>query len=132
MKGSEDKTRSYRSGTVLYREGEPGHCMYRVHWGQVGIYSGYGTDKQLKLTDVTVDQFFGLMGMLADENRSATAVILENDTTLEPIRLEDIRKMLAKSPNTVWMIFEYTALRLRRLTDSYAEVCRQICELQKS
>ncbi len=119
---------SYPAGTVLYREGEPGKCMYCVHFGSVGIYAGYGTDQQQKLTDVMVNQFFGEMGMLCGDPRSAAAVINENDTTLEAIYPEDLDALFRNNPAKVWMIMEYIGLRLRRLTDDYVSVCRKICE----
>lgn len=124
--------KAYRAGTVLYREGEPGRCMYRVHWGRVGIVAGLGTGSERTLTQVMADQFFGLMGMLEGADRSASAVILDDETTLEEIRPEDIPALFRSNPGTVWMILEHTALRLRRLTDDYAAVCRQIADLQKA
>ena len=119
---------AYPAGTILYREGEPGLCMYCVHWGSVGIYAGYGTDAQKKLTEVAVNRFFGEMGLLSGDPRSATAVILENNTTLEAIYPEDMEELLRKNPARVWMVLEYTGLRLQRLTDDYEAVCREICE----
>ncbi len=118
---------SYPAGTVLYREGEPGTCMYCVHFGSVGIYAGYGTDHPRKLTEVMVNQFFGEMGLLCDDPRSATAVIMENDTTLEAIYPKDMDDLFQNNPAKVWMILEYIGLRLRQLTDDYVEVCHEIC-----
>ena len=62
---------SFMPGTVIYRAGEPGTCMYDIHWGRVGIYSDYGTPDQRKLTELSVNEFFGEMGMLCGDPRSA-------------------------------------------------------------
>ena len=50
------------AGTVLFRDGEPGACMYAVHWGTVGIYSDYGTDSEKLLTKLSANDFFGEIG----------------------------------------------------------------------
>ncbi|MBR5345821.1 MAG: cyclic nucleotide-binding domain-containing protein [Clostridia bacterium] len=128
--GLSGRVSAYSAGTILYKEGEPGRCMYDIHWGRVGIFSAYGTSDQRKLTELSVNQFFGEMGMLCGDPRSATAVILDNDTTVESIYPEDMRELFEKNPPKVWMVFEHIALRLRHLTDEYAGICREICERQ--
>ena len=128
-KNAGSRVKAYPAGTLLYREGEPGTCMYRIHWGRVGIFAGYGTDGERKLTELGVDQFFGTMGMLDGKARSATAVALDADTTLERIGPEDIQALFRENPNVVWMILEHIALRLRHLTQDYIGVCREIAAL---
>ena len=117
-------------GSVLFREEDPGACMYAVHFGRVGIYSGYGTDKERKITDLYADSFFGEIGMLCGLPRSATAVVLEDDTTLEIIKPEDIAELFKNNPPKVLMILEHLIRRLRSLTAEYADVCKEICSLQ--
>ena len=119
---------SYPAGTVLYREGEPGKCMYAIHWGTVGIFSGYGTDSERKLTELSVNQFFGEMGLLCGDPRSATAVILDDSTTVETIDEDDLDTLFEKNPPKVLMILEHISLRLRHLTSDYASVCREISD----
>ena len=120
------------AGTVLFRDGEPGACMYAVHWGTVGIYSGYGTDNEKLLTKLNANDFFGEIGMLCGQPRSATAVALENGTTLEIIRSDSIRPMFERNPAKVWMILDHLARRLTQLTREYAQACRDLCEKAKA
>lgn len=129
-KGFAKETVTYQPGTVIFREGEPGRCMYAVHWGRVGIYSGYGTDEQKKLADIATNQFFGEMGMIEGERRSATAVALENDTTLEIICSDDLAELFEKNPVKVSMILSNLSYRLRRMTIEYNKVCSKIKEKQ--
>ena len=120
------RVQSYSTGTVIFREGETANCMYDIHWGKVGIFTGYGTDHQNLLTELTVNQFFGEMGMIEEEPRSATAVALENNTTLEVIYPEDLEELFSKNPAKVEMIIRHLSYRLRRLTDDYMDVCDQL------
>lgn len=43
-----------------------------------GVYLHYGQADQRKLTDVKPGRYFGEMGLIAQEKRSATAVIGED------------------------------------------------------
>ncbi len=121
---------SCNAGTVLYKEGDPGACMYAVHWGRVSVYTGYGTEKQRLVTDLYTDSFFGELGMLCGLPRTATVVVNEDETTLEIIRAEDISELFRKNPAKIWMILDHLIRRLRSLTREYADVCQEICDLQ--
>ena len=35
-------TKLYAPGTVIFREGDPGDCMYDIQSGQVDIYVDFG------------------------------------------------------------------------------------------
>lgn len=125
-KGLEDKIASYPAGTIIFKEGEEGKCMYDIHFGRVGIYSAYGTPEQKELTVLYPNKFFGEMGMIDNEPRSATAVTLDDDTTIETIYPEDLAKLIKKNPPKVNMILNHLSNRLRRLTDDYTKVCKEI------
>ncbi len=103
--------------------------MYWITWGRVGIYAGYGTDGEQKLTELSANQFFGEMGLLEGEARSATAVVLEDGTTLETIGPEGLQALFARNPSEVWMILDHTAQRLRRLTEDYNKARLELADL---
>ena len=60
--------------------------------------------------------------------RSATAVISEDDTTLECIRAEDIQQLFKANPLKVDMILGHLSGRLRRLTTDYVKACAEAAE----
>ena len=128
LEGFSKKVDNYPAGTVICKEGETGDCMYAIHWGRVGIYTGYGTDNEKKLTELYPNKFFGELGMICKEPRSATAVTLDNDTAIETIYPDDLTELFEKNPLKVNMILSNLSFRLRRLTDDYTAVCTQICE----
>ena len=127
--GYAKNTESYKKGTVIFREGEPGRCLYIVHWGRIGIYADYDKPEQKLLTDLLPGKSFGEMGMIANETRSATAVALE-DSTLEIIGPDDLEELFSKNPLKVDMLLRNLSNRLRRLTVDYAELCEKIREKQ--
>ena len=115
----------YPKGTVIFKEGERGDCLYDIHAGSVGIYVGYKTPEEVKLTQLYPNTFFGEMGMISQEPRSATAVALE-DATVEIISKKDLNELFEKNPRKVSMILEHLSGRLRRLTEDYMSACSLI------
>ena len=129
-KGYSKEVLSYPKGTVIFREGEPGRCIYAIHWGSVGIYSGYGTPDQKQLTQLMPGQFFGEMGMIEDTVRSATAVSMEADTAVEVITQDDLADLFKNNPPKVDMILKNLSYRLRRLTGEYTKLQAEISAKQ--
>ena len=127
-KGYSKKVQEFPAGTVIVKEGMTGNCMYDIHWGRVGIYRGYGTDAELKITELYPNTFFGEMGLIKNEPRTATAVALE-DTTLEVILEEDLRELFEKNPAKAGMIMAHLSNRLRKLTDQYEDTCDLVCKV---
>ena len=122
------KVESVAKGTVIFKEGDPAGCMYDIHYGKVGIYSGYGTPEEKKLTDLYTNNFFGEMGMISGEPRSATAVALEDNTVVEIIYPEDLKELMSKNPMKVAMIMQFLSRRLRKLTVDYTDACQKLYE----
>ena len=127
--GYSKKVDRYEKGTVIFREGENGSCMYDVHTGRVGIYTGYGTPEETKLTELFPNQFFGEMGMISNIPRSATAITLEDETTIETIRPEDLYDLFEQNPPKVRMILRHLSSRLRKLTKEYLNACRLVYQV---
>ena len=127
-KGLAGKVNTFPAGTVLFREGDQANCMFDIHWGKVGLYTGYGTDTQNLLAELLPNRFFGEMGMIDKEPRSATAVALEDDTALETIYPEDLEALFRENPPKVEMIMQNLSFRLRRLTDDYIRMCRELAD----
>lgn len=128
-KGLQNKVAAYPAGTIIFKEGESGGCMYDIHFGRVGIYTDYGTPEQKEITILYPNKFFGEMGMIDNKPRSATAVVLDDDTTIEAIYPEDLADLMKENPPKVDMILKHLANRLRRLTEDYIKVCKEIVDL---
>ncbi len=112
-------------GQIIFREGEPGKYMYAVEQGIVGIYGKYGTPRQQKLAMLGPGSFFGEMGLIEKEVRSATAVVEEDGTLLEYIREEELEELFRSSPTEVDRILNHLSNRLRRLTLDYVRACKR-------
>jgi len=129
--GAALRTETYGAGSVIFREQDPAPCMYDVHSGRVGIYTGYGTKKQRRLTELTPNMFFGEMGLFEGLSRTATAVALEDGTVLEPIGEKDLGLLYEKNPAKVLMVLQHLSSRLRKLTTDYLAACRTLAEAEE-
>ena len=123
--GSTNAVTTHPKGQVIFHEGDTGDCLYAVHNGSVNIYDNYGTPRQTLLTTVYVNRFFGEMGLIDQEIRSATAVTAEDDTVIECIRGEDLAGLFKTNPVKVDMILRHLSASLRRLTRDYMKACEE-------
>lgn len=130
ISGYAGKVESWPAGTVIFREGEAANCMYDIHYGSVGIYTAYGTPDETKIAQLGANQFFGEMGLVAGEPRSATAVTLADNTTLEVIDMDELRALMEKNPPEVWAIVSHLSGRLRKLTRDFMDACEKLHHLQ--
>ena len=122
--GQQGKTENYSRGTIIFKEGESGTCLYDLYSGTVGIYQGYGTDQEKKIVDIYPNEFFGEMGMIEKLPRTATAVALEENTFVEMFYEEDLLNVYKENPRKLEMILYHFCDRLRKITSEYLKACQ--------
>ncbi len=86
---------------MIFRQNELGESFFRLLEGYVGIYDSYGEPEELKLTELSKDQFFGEMALIENYPRSATAVSLSDDTKVQEISLEELRGYMSENPDQI-------------------------------
>ena len=119
---------TFKKGQIIFNEGDSAECMYDIRWGSVGIYANYGTKEEKLLTKLSTEEFFGEMGLIDREPRSATAVALEKDTKVEVIDRECFGAFLQEAPTKVLVIMQHMSHRLRGLMNDYMDVCKTVAE----
>ena len=125
IQSSEDGE-TYNYGTIIFKEGDIGKCMYILHSGKVGIYSKYGQVDELKLQEVEPVACFGEMEMLTGEGRDTTAVAEEGGTRVEIINAEALPGLFQTNPAKIDMILKSLSFRLRSVTYDYFKACKEI------
>ena len=124
-------TQAYDRGTVIFREGDPADCMYEIESGSIGIYRDYGGKNETRIAELVNNQdikLFGEMGLLDHAPRSATAVVLEDGTTLTKISEENFFAFFENDPRKVLDILQQMCDRLRKTTRDYVEACQTAYE----
>lgn len=125
VQSSEDGE-TYNYGTIIFKEGDVGKCMYILHSGKVGIYSKYGQVDELKLQEVEPVACFGEMEMLTGEGRDTTAVAEVGDTRVEIINADALPGLFQTNPAKIDMILKSLSFRLRSVTYDYFKACKEI------
>ncbi|HZZ83431.1 MAG TPA: Crp/Fnr family transcriptional regulator [Anaeromyxobacteraceae bacterium] len=107
--------REFPKGTVLFREGEPGHEMFVIQSGRVHIAKAVGDVEKL-LTTLGGGEFFGEMSILNDRPRSATARCAE-DCRLIVIDPRTFETMVRSSAEIALRLIKKLATRLQAADD---------------
>ena len=114
---------------MIFKEGDLELCMYNICRGSVGIYANYGKEDEKLLVELKAGEkaFFGEMGMIEQEPRSATAVALE-DTEVAVISSENFADYFKEQPEHIFYIMQNMSKRIRSLTNDYLDACRAVAE----
>jgi CRP/FNR family transcriptional regulator, cyclic AMP receptor protein len=97
----------YEQGTLIFREGEIGDCMYIIHQGEVNIHKGGITLAILKEKEV-----FGELSLLDAEVRSASATT-HTDCLLFRIEQEPFYELIDNRPEVARGFIKILCQRLR-------------------
>ena len=111
---------------VIFREGEFALTMYQIESGSVGIYAGYGSTNARLLATLGKGEYFGEMGLAECYPRSATAVSLEENTTLDEIDSNEFSSFFEDNPETVLTIMRSLSERLRETNERYMEARKAV------
>lgn len=98
----------YEPGEVVFKEGDPGDCMFFVAEGTVRLIRG---GQELRI--MKSGEYFGEMALLLKADRVATAIACENGATLVSISSENMESVLAQNPRIVLALLREMAERLR-------------------
>ena len=120
------KQQTFGCDDVIFREGEFALSMYEIKSGSVGIYAAYGSDDVCLLATLGSGEFFGEMGLAECYPRSATAVALEDGTTVDEIDADEFSTYFEDKPETVLAIMRALSARLRETNARYLEACQAV------
>ena len=114
----------FKKGDVIFRQGDYSEVMYDIAKGKVGIFADYETETVQQLAELKAGDFLGEMGMIEVYPRSATAVALEDDTTLTEIGEDDLNEFFKDKPEKLLQIMKQMSARLRVVNQKYLNACR--------
>lgn len=121
-------TKSFECGQVIFKQGDFSDSMYDILCGRVGVYDAYGTPDEKLIAELGDGQTLGEMGLLEYYPRSATAVALENGTSLAEITEDELSDYFRNKPDKLLGIMRQLSQRIRETTKNYADACRVVYE----
>jgi CRP-like cAMP-binding protein len=105
------KEKFYEQGTIIFKEGETGDCMYIIQDGNIKIHKGNITLAILKEKEV-----FGELSLLDADTRSASATA-ESDCVLYKIDQEPFFELLDERPEVAKGFIKILCQRLRNMNE---------------
>jgi CRP/FNR family cyclic AMP-dependent transcriptional regulator len=109
------RTRRFRRGEVIFRQGEPGDALHVILGGRVKISSPSDTGVEAILTTLRPGEWFGALALLDGAPRSASATAIEPTETLVLPR-DRFRALVNDVPAIRDQVLAALAHELRRLT----------------
>jgi len=113
--------RSYASGEVIFRQGDPGAGMFIIQRGSVRIVSRAPGGPERELAVLTRHQFFGEMALLEDAPRSASSLAIEQTELLgffQPDLEGLVDRDAALGARILWNLARLMAGRLRATNEA--------------
>ena len=111
--------RVYENGQVVFRQGDPGCCLFVVQEGEVEVIDENG-GRETVLRVAGCNELFGEMAVFVRETRSAT-VRARGRTRILTIDKKNFLRRLNEDPSLAFNLVERMSRRVRELS---AEVVR--------
>gem|GEM_PF-1522025 len=117
----------FEDGEVIIREGDDEREMYIIREGEA-VATKAVKDGEIFLCTMGRGQFFGEMGLMASQPRSAT-VRAKGHTRVVVLRTGSFLVKLRRDPTFAFEIIQELCSRIRRLTDQVAGLTDQVASL---
>jgi CRP/FNR family cyclic AMP-dependent transcriptional regulator len=111
------RQRVYPAGTVVVNEGDEAHGMFIVDSGALKVFVTEENGKEVTLSLLGRDDYFGELALLDDAPRSASVITIERSTVLQ-ISRADFVEVIASNPASMQIIVRNLVGRVRELTDN--------------
>ena len=112
--------RLYHDGEIIVRQGEVGDSMYVIQSGKAEVVDELG-GKNVRLTVMGENDFFGEMAIFEHEVRSATVRALGEVRVLTVDKRTFLRR-IHEDPSLSFRIVEQICHRVRRLSSELAQL----------
>ena len=132
--------RNVPRGTIVIVEGDPTDSLYLIISGRLKVMMSDAEGKEVILAMLGPGEFFGEMGLIDDEPRSATVVTIEPCELLS-IAKRDFKKCMAENFQMTEAVMRGLVRRLREadrkigslaLLDVYGRVARLLLDMAEN
>jgi len=111
------RQRVYPAGAIVVNEGDEAHGMFIVDSGALKVFVTEENGKEVTLSLLGPEDYFGELALLDDAPRSASVITVEK-TTLLQISRADFNEVIAAHPACMQIIMRNLVGRIRELTDN--------------
>lgn len=107
LTGNDIEARSFKAGSIIFREGDEASELYVVKSGQVRVQIGNRT-----ISELGAESIFGEMALIDSEPRSATVTAI-TDAELVPVSEKQFLFLVSQTPYFALKVMRVLAQRLR-------------------
>jgi CRP/FNR family transcriptional regulator, cyclic AMP receptor protein len=115
LRGS--RHRSYAKGSVIVTEGDSAHALFVVKTGALKAYLTGDDGKEVILSTLGPNDYFGELALIDDEPRSAMVAASERSELLQ-VPKEAFQQLLLNDPQAMLAVTRSLASKIRQLTDN--------------
>lgn len=123
--------KNYNADEIFFNAGEPGHEMFIILKGRVGVYITSIDGFPIMITELVSGDFFGEMSLLEDQPRSATIGAIE-DTIVLVINESNFEQVIAQQPGLAFRIMKGMSSRVRQLNEDLGQLKQGKVEERKA
>lgn len=116
--------REFAKNTVLIHEGDTADSLFVLESGRVKVYCSDKNGKDFVLNILEEGDYFGELGLLDDDRRSASVRAMES-TKVRIIYKEDFKSILDLHPNITRILNKNLTRRIRKLTNDVKSLALQ-------
>jgi CRP/FNR family cyclic AMP-dependent transcriptional regulator len=115
------RVQNFRSGAVIFRQGEPGDSLHAVVEGSVRIDVVSPSGSETTMAIMGPGECFGELAILDGRPRSANAIAIQPTKTLVVTRADFIH-WLADKPRSALLLLETLSIRLRSTNEAFIDL----------
>jgi CRP/FNR family cyclic AMP-dependent transcriptional regulator len=112
--------KSYKSGAILFNDGDPSHSLFLIQKGAISIRKKKG-NTTIEVGKVLAGQVIGELSFFDRQPRSATGVAIIDVEAME-ISFESLEKIYSTVPDYMKTIMAAMAERLRKANDTIRQL----------
>lgn len=111
------RQRTYPAGAIVVNEGDEAHGLFIVDSGALKVFVTEENGKEVTLSLLGREDYFGELALLDDAPRSASVITVEKSTLMQ-ISRADFNEVIAANPACMQIIMRNLVGRIRELTDN--------------
>ena len=115
LRGS--RFRNYPKGSVIVTEGDSAHALFIVKTGALKAYLSGNDGKEIILSTLGPNDYFGELALIDEEPRSATVATLKNSELLQ-VPKEAFQQLVLNDPQAMQAIARSLVARVRSLSEN--------------
>jgi CRP-like cAMP-binding protein len=118
--------KTFSRNDIIFRQGDPGDCMYDIQSGRVDIFVDFGGARERKIAELYAGELFGEMSVIDYSPRSATAVASTDGTEVSTISKDEFVAFFRKEPVKILNLLQQMCDRVKKTTQDYLEACQTL------